>query len=201
MGFPGSTSGKESIWQCRRQKRSLDWEDPSPGEGNGNPLQYSYLENSTDRGTWRAAVRGVTKSWMQLSNWRATYCFFLLYILSASFLFPSPPLFVSLLFQAHNWLFKNLFIFHCRITALQCRVGFSHTSTWISHIYLSISPPLEPLSHLPPHPTLLGCHRAPDWVPWVMEQIPTGCLFYILWCMFQCFSLSSFHTLCIMLCP
>ena len=34
----------------------------SPGEGNGNPLQYSCLENSTDRGAWRATVHGITKS-------------------------------------------------------------------------------------------------------------------------------------------
>ena len=34
----------------------------SPGEGNGNPLQYSCLENPMDRGAWQAAVRGVTKS-------------------------------------------------------------------------------------------------------------------------------------------
>ena len=33
----------------------------SPGERNGNPLQYSYLENLTDRGTWLAAVHAVTK--------------------------------------------------------------------------------------------------------------------------------------------
>ena len=33
----------------------------SSGGGNGNPLQYSYLENSMDRGTWRATVRGVSK--------------------------------------------------------------------------------------------------------------------------------------------
>ena len=39
----------------------LDQEDP-PGEGNGNPLQYSCLESSMDRGAWRAAVHGVTKS-------------------------------------------------------------------------------------------------------------------------------------------
>ena len=32
----------------------------SPGEGNGNPLQYSYLENPMDGGTWRAIVHGVT---------------------------------------------------------------------------------------------------------------------------------------------
>ena len=40
----------------------------SPGEGNGNLLQYSSLENSRDRGTWWAMVHGVTKSWMQLST-------------------------------------------------------------------------------------------------------------------------------------
>ena len=39
---------------------SLGWEDP-PGVGNGNPLQNSYLENSMDRGAWRATVHGVTK--------------------------------------------------------------------------------------------------------------------------------------------
>jgi len=33
----------------------------SPGEGNGNPLQYSCLENSMDRGVWQATVHGVTK--------------------------------------------------------------------------------------------------------------------------------------------
>ena len=34
----------------------------SPGEGNGNPLQYSGLENCTARGVWQATVHGVTKS-------------------------------------------------------------------------------------------------------------------------------------------
>ena len=40
----------------------------SPGEGNGNPLQYSYLENSMDRGAWWLTVHGVTKSWPRLST-------------------------------------------------------------------------------------------------------------------------------------
>ena len=35
----------------------------SPGGGNGNSLQYSYLENPMDRGAWRAIVHGVTRSW------------------------------------------------------------------------------------------------------------------------------------------
>ena len=44
----------------------LPYINMNPGEGNGNPLQYSYLENSVDRGAWWAAVRGVTQSWTQL---------------------------------------------------------------------------------------------------------------------------------------
>ena len=38
-----------------------DEDSLSPGEGNGNPLQYSCLGNSMDRGAWRAPVHGVTK--------------------------------------------------------------------------------------------------------------------------------------------
>ena len=39
----------------------------SPGGGHGNPLQYSFLENPMDRGTWWATVHGVAESWTQLS--------------------------------------------------------------------------------------------------------------------------------------
>ena len=44
----------------------------SPGEGNGNSLQDSCLENSKDRGTWWATVHGVAKSWTQLSDYTFT---------------------------------------------------------------------------------------------------------------------------------
>ena len=40
----------------------------SPGKGNGNPLHYSCLENSMDRGAWWATVHGVTNSCTQLSD-------------------------------------------------------------------------------------------------------------------------------------
>ena len=40
----------------------------SPGEGNGNPLQYSCLENPMDGGAWWATVHGVAKSWTRLSD-------------------------------------------------------------------------------------------------------------------------------------
>ena len=44
----------------------------SPGEGNGNPLQYSCLENPIDGGAWWATVHGVSKSWSQLSDFTFT---------------------------------------------------------------------------------------------------------------------------------
>ena len=47
------------------QHFSITW------RGNGNPLQYSCLENSMDRGAWQATVHGVTKSWTQLSDYHS----------------------------------------------------------------------------------------------------------------------------------
>ena len=58
------------------------------------------------------------------------------------------------------------FIFNWRITALQYCIGFCHTSTWISHRYTYVHSLLN-LVPTPPHPTPLGCHRAPVWAPWV----------------------------------
>ena len=52
---------------------SLGQED-SPGEGSGNPLQYSCLENPMDRGAWQATVHGVAKSWTRLSNQHLFKC-------------------------------------------------------------------------------------------------------------------------------
>ena len=45
----------------------------SPGKGNGNPLQYSRLENPIDRGAWRATVQGAAKSWTRLSNFTSLH--------------------------------------------------------------------------------------------------------------------------------
>ena len=47
----------------------------SSGEGNGNPLQYSCLENPMDRGAWWAAVHGVTRSQTRLSDFTFTFHF------------------------------------------------------------------------------------------------------------------------------
>ena len=48
---------------------SIPGSEGSPREGNGNPPQYSYLENPMDRGTWQSSVQVVTKSQTQLSDW------------------------------------------------------------------------------------------------------------------------------------
>ena len=45
----------------------------SPGEGNGNPLQYSCLENPMDRGAWLAAVHGVAKIQTRLRDFTFTF--------------------------------------------------------------------------------------------------------------------------------
>ena len=67
MGFLGGPDGKESA--CSAGDLGLiPGLGRSLGEENGNPPQYSCLENPMDRGTWHATVRGVAKSRTQLSN-------------------------------------------------------------------------------------------------------------------------------------
>ena len=66
-GFPGGLDGKE--FACNAgDPGSIPGLGSSPGEGNGNTLQYSCLENSMDRGPWWATVHGVAQSQTQLSN-------------------------------------------------------------------------------------------------------------------------------------
>ena len=60
--FPGAADSEESACNAGDLHSILGLER-SPGEGHGNPLQYSCLENSMDRGAWWATVHGVTKSW------------------------------------------------------------------------------------------------------------------------------------------
>ena len=51
-----------------RDTGSIPGSAKSPGEGNGNPLQYSCLENPMERRAWQAAVHGAAKSWTQLND-------------------------------------------------------------------------------------------------------------------------------------
>ena len=74
-GFPGGSDSKESACKAGDPGSTLGL-GRSPGEGNGNPLQYSCLENPMDRGTWWATVHGVSKSWRRLSNFTFTFFHF-----------------------------------------------------------------------------------------------------------------------------
>ena len=66
--FSGDASDKEPACQCRRGKKGgfNPWVGKTPGEGQGNPLQCSRLENPMDRGAWQATVHRVTQSWIRL---------------------------------------------------------------------------------------------------------------------------------------
>ena len=66
-GFPGGSEVK--AYACNAGDLGfIPGLERSPGKGNDNPLQYSCLGNSMDRGAWRARVHGITKSQTQLSD-------------------------------------------------------------------------------------------------------------------------------------
>ena len=75
MGFPGGSEVKESACNAG-DLGSIPGLGRSPGEGNGNPLHYSGLENPMDRGAWWATVHGFAKSRTRLSD----FTFYRLYI-------------------------------------------------------------------------------------------------------------------------
>ena len=66
VGFPGGTYGKESA--CSADQALIPGLGRYPGEGNGNLLQHSCLENFMDRGAWWAIIHGVAKSQTWMSN-------------------------------------------------------------------------------------------------------------------------------------
>ena len=75
-GFPCGSDSKE--FACNvGDLGSIPGSGRSPGEGNGNPLQYSCLENPMDGGAWWATVHGVAKSRTRLSDF--TFTFFHIY--------------------------------------------------------------------------------------------------------------------------
>ena len=93
--FPGGSDSKVSACDAG-DLGSIPGSGRSPGKGNGNPLQYSRLENSMDGGVWWATVHGVTKSWTWPSEFTHSLthsdtlknvccCFFLLNIVDVQY--------------------------------------------------------------------------------------------------------------------
>ena len=81
MGFPNGYVVKESACNARDSEDMglIPGSRRSPGEGNGNPLQSSCLENLINRGAWQAIVHGVTKGQTQFNN-STTTCLIVLNI-------------------------------------------------------------------------------------------------------------------------
>jgi len=67
LGFPAASDSEESACNAG-DPGSIPGLGRSPGEEDGNPLQYSCLGNSMDRGAWWATVYGIAKSQTQLSD-------------------------------------------------------------------------------------------------------------------------------------
>ena len=67
LGFSGGSVAK-NLPANLGHAVSIPGSGRSPGGGNGNPLQYSCLENPMDRGARQATVHGVAKGWTQLSD-------------------------------------------------------------------------------------------------------------------------------------
>ena len=67
QGFPGGSVVK-NLPTNAGDMGSIPGSGKFPGEGNGNPLQYSCLENPIDREAWWATVHGVLKNWTQLNG-------------------------------------------------------------------------------------------------------------------------------------
>ena len=72
LDFPGGSDGKASVYNAG-DLGSIPGSGRSPGEGNGNPLQYYCLENPMDRGAWSATVHVVPKSWTRLNDFPFLY--------------------------------------------------------------------------------------------------------------------------------
>ena len=70
--FPSGSDGKASTYNMA-DLGQIPGSGRFHGEGNGNPLQYSCLENPMDRGAWQVPVHGVAQSGIQLSNFTFTF--------------------------------------------------------------------------------------------------------------------------------
>ena len=117
-----------------------------------------------------------------------------------SLLVPTPPLPLQALHPL--WIFLSFFLF------LILEDNYFIILCWfLLHINMNLPQvlyicplPLEPPSHIAPHPTPLGCHRAPGWASRVIPQILTGYLFHIRYCVCFHASLSNRPQVCFILC-
>jgi len=140
--FPGGASGKEHIYQHRRWKRYRfkPWIRKIPWRRACNPLQYSCLENPTDRGAWQAIVHRVTKSCTQL-KWLSMHAlrsytlpsYFTFYLIFAKGV-PDAWIMLGLCQKLHPpiYLIGMSIVLFLKITLLRYNL---HKKLYIFHLY------------------------------------------------------------------
>ena len=87
VGFPGSSvvnNNKKNLPAKAGERVGRfgfdPWSRRSPGEGSGNPVQYSCLKHALDRGAWQAMAHGVTKSWYNWAQHSNSICINIIHI-------------------------------------------------------------------------------------------------------------------------
>ena len=163
-GLPGGSDCKASACNAG-DPGSIPGSGRSPGEGNGNPLQYSCLENSMDGGAWKATVHGVAKNQTWLSDFTYTVLvfFFLTYFTLYNRLQFHPPHLDRWILNILSLLcLSNIYFFPSeteeRITHLSCCIHQQDTQALLQRI-------LELMSLLNPSPS---CCQG----PWLRKTIP-----------------------------
>ena len=149
----------------------------SPGEGNGNPLQYSCLENPMNRGAWQAAVHGVTrvghnlvtKPPLYLYLYLSIYLFIYLYI---SVQFSSVAQLCPTLCDPMNCSMPGLLVHHQLLDSTQTHVHLVGDASQPSHLLLSPSPPIPPSIRVFSNESTL-CMRWPKYWSFSFSIIPS----------------------------
>ena len=165
LGFPGGSDSEESAYNAGHLD-SIPGCGGSPREGNDNPLQYSCLENSMDRGAWRATVQGDCKEsdpTKQLTLSLSFYFSFYMFSSLRSFLssFVASPLFFPLPFFFHSFLSLPLFHPYFLIFFF---IQFSSVAQSCPTLCdpMNCSMPGLPVHHQPPEFTQTHIHRVSD---------------------------------------
>ena len=133
------SEGKTSAWNAG-DLGSIPGSGRSPAEGNGNPLQYSCLENPMEGGAWWATVHGVAKSGQEMSNFTFT---FTLVPLSLDYVLPqqqAPPYWKPThpsRAESHEMFFSSFPFSSQQGSPCPLRVFGSYTAYSMSYLHLA----------------------------------------------------------------
>ena len=118
----------------------------SPGGGNGNPPQYSWLENPMDRGAWWATVQGVAKSWTRLKCMRLGKAPFLPLTISFNFIIMFIMKYLKLWSKFKKLCGKS---YHTCMCIYECSLYIIHTYISPTHTYIHVHTHTHTLLNLP----------------------------------------------------